>query len=63
MFHSSSSHEFNNVFRIRYEFQLKDAIDGCPEYLLHFPTLVSYALEYGLQLELEMNFHEFFIYS
>ncbi|RKP13181.1 mRNA capping enzyme-domain-containing protein, partial [Piptocephalis cylindrospora] len=38
------------TFGHRYHFALEDAIDDCPEYLVHFPTLTSMALEYGLRL-------------
>ncbi|KAI9227679.1 MAG: guanine-N(7)-methyltransferase domain-containing protein, partial [Piptocephalis tieghemiana] len=38
------------IFGHRYHFALEDAIDDCPEYLVHFPTLASLAMEYGLRL-------------
>lgn len=39
--------EFNaetmfRVFGHQYNFKLLDAIDGCVEYLVHFPTLIKY---------------------
>ena len=30
------------LFGHRYRFDLMDAIDDCPEYLIHFPTLVKH---------------------
>ncbi|KND04978.1 mRNA (guanine-N7)-methyltransferase [Spizellomyces punctatus DAOM BR117] len=47
-------------FGHKYWFELKDAIDNCPEYLLHFPTFEKLALEYGLELEYKKPFHEIF---
>ncbi|ETO12616.1 hypothetical protein RFI_24761 [Reticulomyxa filosa] len=54
--------DVSNPFGIRYYFRLHEAVD-CPEYLVHFPTLVRIASEepFNLELELEMNFHEFFV--
>jgi len=62
------------AFGVPYRFQLQDAIDDCPEYLVHFGVwkrLVimvlfgivlgsSLAAEYGLQLLHKTPFHEFF---
>jgi len=50
-------------FGVKYFFNLDDAIDQCPEFLLHMPTFVRLAKEYGLSLVLEMDFHEFFVYE
>ncbi|KAI8909430.1 guanine-N(7)-methyltransferase domain-containing protein [Powellomyces hirtus] len=45
------------AFGHKYWFELKDAIDDCPEYLLHFPTFVRLAAEYGLELIYKEKFH------
>lgn len=51
----------NEPFGLEYFFDLKDAIDHCPEYLIHFPTLVKIAKEYDLALLLEYSFYDFFL--
>ncbi|KAJ3035850.1 mRNA cap guanine-N7 methyltransferase [Rhizophlyctis rosea] len=48
------------MFGHRYFFELKDAIDNCPEYLLYFPKLVELAGEYGMELVSKKVFHEFY---
>ncbi|KAJ3042706.1 mRNA cap guanine-N7 methyltransferase [Rhizophlyctis rosea] len=48
------------MFGHKYFFELKDAIDNCPEYLLYFPKLVELANEYGLELVTKKVFHEFY---
>lgn len=63
----------NGIYSVRFEqkyryrkfgervwFSLRDAIDNCPEYLVHMPTLVKLAEEYGLKLVLKMGFDEFY---
>ena len=47
-------------FGIDYDFSLLDAIDTCPEYLVHFRSFVSLAKEYGLQLVESVNFQQYF---
>ena len=47
-------------FGHKYHFNLKDAVDDCPEYLVHFPTLVELARVYGLRLRFRKTFHEFY---
>lgn len=47
-------------FGHRYWFTLTDAIDDCPEYLVHFPTLCAIAAEYGLHLYHKAPFHRFY---
>ena len=56
----SVSKKFPSIrpFGIEYAFCLKDAVD-CPEWLVPFPILQKLASEYGLELELKQNFHEF----
>jgi len=51
-----------NLFGSKYYFKLEDAIDDCPEYLVHFPTFINIAKEYGLKLILQKDFHEFYNY-
>ncbi|KAF9437810.1 mRNA cap guanine-N7 methyltransferase [Entomortierella beljakovae] len=45
-------------FGSKYWFHLEDAIDDCPEYLVHFPTFQSLAAEYGLELVYNKKFHQ-----
>ncbi|KAJ1917041.1 mRNA cap guanine-N7 methyltransferase [Tieghemiomyces parasiticus] len=57
--------EFENktdfsLFGHRYRFTLEDAVDDCPEYLVHFPTFERMAAEYGLQLIFQKPFHEYY---
>jgi len=51
-----------SLFGSKYYFKLEDAIDDCPEYLVHFPTFINIAKEYGLELILQKDFHEFYNY-
>ncbi|OMJ29389.1 mRNA cap guanine-N7 methyltransferase [Smittium culicis] len=51
----------DGVYGQKYWFYLLDAISDCPEYLVHFPTLVSLSKEYGLELLFKKGFHEFYI--
>lgn len=46
-----------DAFGAKYWFQLEDAIDDCPEYLVHFPTFKRLAEEYGLELVYNKQFH------
>lgn len=39
---------------------LSDAIDDCPEFLIHIPTLIKICRENGLDLVLMTPFHQFF---
>jgi len=48
------------VFGCKYKFFLEDAIYSLPEYLVHFPTFVKLAGEYGLDLILKERFHDFY---
>lgn len=50
----------DNPWGHRYLFTLADNVVECPEFLVHFPTFEKMAREYGLELELNMNFHDFF---
>lgn len=45
----------------KYSFELADAIDNCPEYLLNFRNLVSIAGQFGLDLVYNKDFHELFM--
>ena len=47
-------------YGIKYNFFLADAIDDCPEYLIHFPTLFKICHKNGLKLVQKKNFHDFF---
>jgi mRNA (guanine-N7-)-methyltransferase len=51
-------------FGIKYYFTLNNAVEDCPEFLVHFPTLEKLAEEYGLRLVYKANFHQiYFEYS
>ncbi|KAL0484373.1 mRNA (guanine-N7-)-methyltransferase [Acrasis kona] len=52
--------KFTEVFGNQYSFELLDAIDDCPEYLVPCKDFVALAKEYGLSVVEEKNFHEFF---
>lgn len=47
-------------YGIRYSFSLGASVEDCPEYLVHFPSFEKVAAEYGLELLLLQNFHDFF---
>ncbi|KAJ3159971.1 mRNA cap guanine-N7 methyltransferase [Geranomyces michiganensis] len=47
-------------FGHKYWFELKDAIDNCPEYLLRFPAFIRLAGEYGLELVYKEKFHDLY---
>jgi len=47
-------------FGAKYHFTLEEAVENVPEYLVHFPTLVKLAEEYGLKLEYQAPFHQFY---
>ena len=44
----------------QYKFYLEDAINDCPEYMVHIETLTSYAQQYGLRLRYIANFSQFY---
>jgi mRNA (guanine-N7-)-methyltransferase len=48
------------LFGHKYWFYLKDAINDCPEYLVHFPTFQELASEYGLELVYKKRFHDLY---
>ncbi|KAI9011033.1 guanine-7 methyltransferase, isoform CRA_c [Gaertneriomyces semiglobifer] len=52
--------DHQGIFGHKYWFELKDAIDDCPEYLVHFPTLIELAKEYGLEPVYKKNFHDIY---
>lgn len=47
------------LFGAKYDFNLEDVVD-CPEFLVHFPTLVKLARRYGLQLEKKEMFADYY---
>ena len=47
------------LFGAKIDFQLDGVVD-CPEYLLHFPTLVKIAERHGLKLVFKKRFSDFF---
>eukprot|EP01080_Neovahlkampfia_damariscottae_P010555 gene10555-3074_t len=50
----------NGFFGLKYDFELLDAIDKCPEYLVHPDILESLAKSYHLDLVEALNFHDFY---
>lgn len=46
------------MFGVRYQFFLRDAVEDCVEYLVHFPTFQEMAREEDLILVRRMNFHD-----
>ena len=46
-------------FGITYRFSLADAVTGCVEWLVPKPAFVELAAEYGLELMMWHNFHEY----
>lgn len=47
------------LFGAKYHFQLDGVVD-CPEFLVHFPTLVKLAKRYGLKLERKEKFYDYY---
>ncbi|KAJ4442161.1 hypothetical protein ANN_12027, partial [Periplaneta americana] len=47
------------LFGAKYNFHLEGVVD-CPEFLVHFPTLVKLAEKFGLQLVLKERFHDYY---
>ncbi|KAI8320647.1 mRNA capping enzyme, large subunit [Martensiomyces pterosporus] len=43
-----------------YSFTLDEAVEDCTEYLVHFPSFVSLASEFGLELVYCTRFHDFY---
>lgn len=48
-----------NLFGAKYDFHLEEVVD-CPEFLVHFPTLVRLAEKFGLELIQKDTFEEFY---
>ncbi|KAJ1963647.1 mRNA cap guanine-N7 methyltransferase [Dipsacomyces acuminosporus] len=44
-----------------YSFTLDEAVEDCTEYLVHLPSFVGLAKEYGLELLYAKGFHEFYM--
>lgn len=49
----------SSPYGIRYNFILKDAIDDCPEYIVHMSTLLELFQQYNVHVQYDMNLHEF----
>ncbi|CAD7089911.1 unnamed protein product [Hermetia illucens] len=47
------------LFGAKYKFKLEGVVD-CPEFLVHFPTLVKLCKKYGLKLESKVGFADYF---
>lgn len=56
-----NNYEFKSPFGQMYTYWLEDAIDNVPEYVVPFETLRSLADDYGLRLELQKPFNQFFV--
>lgn len=59
--YQKNNNEFPSAFGQMYTFWLEDAIDNVPEYVIPFESFRSLADEYGMELELQMGFNEFFV--
>lgn len=59
--YQKNDNEFPSPFGQMYTFWLEDAIDNVPEYVIPFESFRSLADEYGMELELQMGFNEFFV--
>ena len=57
--HADKRFSKDSPFGNKYVFNLLDAIEDCPEYLVPMETLEALAEEYGLQVERAQNFHEY----
>jgi mRNA (guanine-N7-)-methyltransferase len=57
-FDSKDTH--SPIFGHKYSFSLEDAIDGCPEFLIHIPTLISICKKNRLNLVFITPFHQYF---
>jgi mRNA (guanine-N7-)-methyltransferase len=44
----------------KYVFTLVDAIDSCPEYVVHAENFYKLCREYGLELDFQTPFHQYF---
>jgi len=51
----------NEPFGVKYNFNLEDAIEDCPEYIVPLITLQQLLLKHGVLLERRQSFHEFAI--
>lgn len=51
--------ESPELFGAQYDFHLEEVVD-CPEYLVHFPTLVRLAEKHGLELIQKDTFEDFY---
>lgn len=59
--YQKNGNEFSSPYGQMYTYWLEDAIDNVPEYVVPFETLRSLADEYGMELELQMPFNQFFV--
>ena len=48
------------LFGAKYNFSLEGAVNNCPEFLVHFSTLVELAEKYGLILICRRRFDSYF---
>ncbi|AMD21301.1 HER022Cp [Eremothecium sinecaudum] len=53
--------EFESPYGNMYTYWLEDAIDNVPEYVIPFETLRNLCDEYGMELEMQKPFNEFFV--
>lgn len=59
-FHGNPDKSFPNVFGNQYDFQLVDAVDKCPEFLVPPKHLIDLAKEFNLHIIEHLNFHDFY---
>lgn len=57
---SGKTFKKGNPYGIRYFFTLSENVEDCPEFLVHFPSFEKLALEYDLELLMNINFHDFY---
>ncbi|KAI5083430.1 hypothetical protein GOP47_0003173 [Adiantum capillus-veneris] len=57
--HAKALRYGEDPYGLQYEFHLEDAVNHCPEWLVPFDELKNLAQQYGLELSLKKNFHEF----
>ena len=51
--------DYPPLFGAKYHFKLDNVVD-CPEFIVHFPTLVKLAMKYGLELVRKERFDEYY---
>uniref|UniRef100_A0A6T6CRL7 mRNA (guanine-N(7))-methyltransferase n=2 Tax=Compsopogon caeruleus TaxID=31354 RepID=A0A6T6CRL7_9RHOD len=47
-------------YGIEYRFTLDESVEDCPEFIVHWPSFVALAKQYGLENIMAANFHDFY---